>query len=209
MKTVFISDTHGQHRKLGQLPQADLLIHSGDLSRRGEVHEINDFITWFAEQDFRYKVFIAGNHDFYFEDEIAEQIKKSLPPNTYYLCDSGVTIEGINFWGSPVTPTFFNWAFNKDRGKEIMAHWNKIPKNTDILITHGPPFGILDRTKADLNVGCEDLLSKINIIKPKYHLFGHIHEAYGMHQTAHTAYINGSTLNEYYAITNEPVLFDV
>lgn len=209
MKILFISDTHGQHRKLKNLPQADMLIHSGDVSRRGEDHEIEDFIRWFSQLDFQYKIFIAGNHDFYFEDETVNRIQKMLPQNTYYLCDTGVTIEGLSFWGSPITPTFFNWAFNRDRGKEIAKYWAKIPEKTDILITHGPPFGILDLTQSGLNVGCENLLKKVKSIKPQYHLFGHIHEAYGVYESAQTTFINGSILDENYVIANQPIVFNL
>ncbi|WP_071144928.1 metallophosphatase domain-containing protein [Bacteroides ihuae] len=209
MKILFISDTHGQHRKLRNLPEADMLIHGGDVSKRGEDHEIEDFIRWFSQLDFQYKIFIAGNHDFYFEDETVNRIQKMLPQNTYYLCDTGVIIEGLNFWGSPISPTFFNWAFNRDRGKEIAKYWNKIPENTDILITHGPPFGVLDLTQSGLHVGCEDLLKKVKSIKLQYHLFGHIHEAYGVYESAQTTFINGSILDENYVITNQPIVFNL
>lgn len=97
MKILFISDTHGQHQKLKNLPEADMLIHAGDISKRGEAHEIEDFIRWLNKQDFEHKIFIAGNHDFYFEDVTINQIQKMLSPNTHYLCDSGITIDGISF----------------------------------------------------------------------------------------------------------------
>lgn len=209
MKILFLSDTHSQHRKLKNLPQADMVIHGGDVSRSGKDHEVEDFINWFSRLDYQYKIFIAGNHDFYFENETINRIQKMLPPNAHYLCDSGVVIEGINFWGSPVTPTFFNWAFNRDRGKEITKHWDKIPQNTDVLITHGPPLGILDQNDTRQNVGCENLLSKLQSIKPQYHLFGHIHEAYGTHQTAQTTFVNGCILDESYLIANKPVLMNI
>lgn len=209
MKILFLSDTHGQHRKLKNLPEADMLIHSGDVSRTGADHEVEDFIKWLEKRDYKHKIFIAGNHDFYFQRETINRIQRMLPENVHYLCDNGVTIEGINIWGSPITPTFFNWAFNRDRGKEIPKHWSKIPKDTDILITHGPPFGILDQTRAGLNVGCEDLLKKVKSIKPRYHLFGHIHEAYGTHESPHTTFVNGSVLDENYELVNKPVIIEI
>ncbi len=209
MKILFMSDTHGLHRKLKNMPHADMLIHAGDVSKRGEDHEIEDFINWFSKQDYQYKIFIAGNHDFYFENETTNRIQKMLPQNTYYLCDTGVVIEEIKFWGSPITPTFFNWAFNRDRGKNIVKYWNKIPKNTDVLITHGPPFGVLDRTKSGLNVGCEDLLKKVRLIQPKYHLFGHIHEHYGTYKDDRIFFVNGSILDENYMMTNEPIIIEI
>lgn len=209
MKILFISDTHGEHQKLNNLPQADILIHSGDISKRGKDYEIEDFIKWLSSLDFRYKIFIAGNHDFYFEGKTISKVQEMLPQDVFYLCDTGITIEGINIWGSPITPTFFNWAFNRDRGSNIAKYWDKIPQNTDILITHGPPSGILDRTISGSNAGCGDLLKKIELIKPKYHLFGHIHEAYGVYETAHTIFINGSILDEDYRISNPSVSFNI
>lgn len=208
MKIVFISDTHGQHRKLKDLPKADLIIHGGDLSNRGKDHEVEDFIHWFVRLDYAHKIFIAGNHDFYLEEVSPEFIQKKLPVNCHYLCNSGVEIEGIKIWGSPVTPTFFNWAFNEDRGRPIKKFWNLIPKNTDILVTHGPPKNILDKTISDLNVGCEELLKKIKVVQPKFHLFGHIHEAYGKENGNETTFINGSLMNERYKMLHLPVEID-
>ena len=207
MKIVFISDTHGQHRKLKELPKADLIIHGGDVSRMGKDHEVEDFLNWFQCLDYAHKIFIAGNHDFYFENWSAPFIRKKLSSNCHYLCNSGVTIEGISFWGSPITPTFFNWAFNEDRGKPIQKFWKMIPEETDVLITHGPPFGILDRTISGLEVGCEDLLKTIKKLKPKFHLFGHIHEAYGEENGINTTFINGSLLDEHYNLVNAPKEF--
>ena len=209
MKIVFISDTHGQHRKLKNLPKADLIIHGGDVSKLGKDHEVEDFIHWFLRLDYAHKIFIAGNHDFYFEDYSRDFIQKKLTSNCHYLCDSGVEIEGVKIWGSPITPTFFNWAFNEDRGKAIEKYWNMIPIDTDILLTHGPVKGILDRTISDINAGCEDLLNTVKKVKPKFHLFGHIHEAYGKEKVKETTFVNGSLLNEKYELVNSPVEIDL
>ena len=115
----------------------------------------------------------------------------------------------MKIWGSPVTPTFFNWAFNVDRGKAIEKYWNMIPIDTDILLTHGPVKGILDRTISDINAGCEDLLNTVKKVKPKFHLFGHIHEAYGKEKVKETTFVNGSLLNEKYELVNSPVEIDL
>ncbi|WP_143068767.1 metallophosphoesterase family protein [Kaistella treverensis] len=131
-----------------------------------------------------------------------------LNENTFYLHNSSVEIDGLQIWGSPYPPTFFNWAFNVDRGKEIEKIWKDIPRDTDILITHGPPFGILDQTHSNQHVGCEELLKKIYKIQPQYHLFGHIHEAYGIFNTEKTTFINGSVLNEHYEMVNLPITFE-
>lgn len=205
MKIVFISDTHGQHRKLKNLPKADLIINGGDVSKLGKDHEVEDFIHWFLRLDYAHKIFIAGNHDFYFDDYSFDFIQKKLTSNCHYLCNSGVEIDWIKIWGSPVTPTFFNWAFNEDRGKAIEKYWNMIPSDIDILVTHGPVRGILDRTISNINTGCEDLLKTVKKVKPKFHLFGHIHEAYGEEKVNKTIFINGSLLNEKYELVNSPV----
>lgn len=208
MKIVAISDTHGLHRQV-VLPKGDMLLHSGDVSNIGTLNGIVDFLNWFSQQDFTHKIFIAGNHDFYFENVSPQDLAELIPDNVIYLNDSGVTVEGIHIWGSPVTPRFGNWAFNRDRGAEIDRHWQQIPTNTDILLTHGPPHGILDKTYSDLQVGCAMLLQKINQIQPKYSIFGHIHEAAGQVQKNNIHFINASVVNLRYQVVNPPVVFEV
>jgi Icc-related predicted phosphoesterase len=208
MKFIAISDTHGFHHKLS-LPAGDVLVHAGDVCNRGTEKEALDFITWFSNQNYKYKIFIAGNHDFYFEKTPFDIIEKVIPKNVIYLCDSGVQIEGINIWGSPVSPWFYNWAFNRFRGADILMHWNKIPNQTDLLITHGPVFGKLDKTKGGEKVGCVDLLNTVQKINPKIHLCGHIHEAYGEINLSNTKFINASVLDENYILKNNPVVFDL
>lgn len=207
MRIVAIADTHSQHDKL-KLPEADMILHAGDISKRGEEQEILAFLHWFKNMDYRYKIFIAGNHDFYFERTSPEKIKEIIPENVIYLCDSGITIEGIRIWGSPVTPTFFNWAFNRDRGEAISRHWDLIPEGTDILMTHGPVAGILDKTTRGEEVGCAGLLKRVGELKPKYYIGGHIHEAYGKLESQSTTYFNASVLDERYHLKNGPWLFD-
>ena len=209
MLFLALSDTHGKHRLLKNLPKADVIIHAGDVSKDGSERSVMDFMNWYSELDYPHKIFIAGNHDFYFEREPEAYLKKNIPANLIYLNDSGVTINGINIWGSPITPWFYDWAFNRQRGTEISKHWKLIPKNTDILITHGPADGILDQVNAIRAVGCEHLLKRINSIKPKVHVCGHIHEAYGSVESKHTKFINASVLDEHYQIMNLPILFEL
>jgi Icc-related predicted phosphoesterase len=208
LKFVAISDTHCRHSSL-QLPKADVLIHAGDITYRGKKSEVDDFLHWFFKQHYSYKIFIAGNHDFYFEKHPVSEIAQMLPKDIIYLNDSGTVINGINIWGSPVTPWFFNWAFNRFRGTSINRHWKMIPPNTDVLITHGPPFGILDTVINGRNVGDKDLLKKVLEIKPKVHVCGHIHEAYGVAKKGVTKFINACVLNECYELVNAPVLFEL
>ncbi|HFA51599.1 MAG TPA: metallophosphoesterase [Bacteroidetes bacterium] len=208
MKIVAISDTHSKHLQL-HLPIGDLLIHAGDVSGRGTEAEVLSFLDWFASLDFKYKIFIAGNHDYFFERMTDAYVRNLIPDNIIYLNDEGTEIEGIKIWGSPVQPWFYDWAFNRRRGREIDKHWKLIPDDTDILITHGPAHGILDRTRNGSLAGCEDLLRRIKKVKPKYHIAGHIHEAYGMVEKDGTTFINASVLNLRYELVNEPIVFEI
>ena len=203
LKIVAISDTHGQHRSL-KLTKGDIIIHSGDVSKSGRPEEIQDFLDWFSKLKFAHKIFIAGNHDFLFENEHTDVLSKMIPEGVTYLNDSGVEIVGIKIWGSPVTPWFNDWAFNRDRGSEIKKHWDLIPNDTDILVTHGPPFGILDETVYGKRTGCEELLVRVSQVKPKYHIFGHIHEDYGQFIKGETTFINASVLDDWYDMKNKP-----
>jgi Icc-related predicted phosphoesterase len=202
------SDTHGLHRRIKDIPLADIIIHAGDISNIGEEHQVIDFLNWFADLPHQHKIFIAGNHDFFFERESKKYIEKNIPSTIIYLNDSSCTIDSINIYGSPITPRFYDWAFNRDRGKAIQQHWKLIPTDTDILITHGPPFGKLDATTNNYRTGCEDLLKVVEKIKPQYHIFGHIHEAYGMTYNDHTTFINASILDEHYRIKNKPFFIE-
>jgi Icc-related predicted phosphoesterase len=208
LKFVVISDTHAKHAEI-ELPPGDIIIHAGDMSRMGREKEVDDFLNWFAALPYTYKIFIAGNHDFFFERNSDSDISKLIPENVIYLNDTGITVEGIKIWGSPITPWFFDWAFNRIRGAEIRKHWELIPDKVDILITHGPAYGILDRTVSNETVGCRDLLKRIGEVQPAYHLFGHIHEGYGMVEKDGTVFINASVVDEKYHVRNKPVSFEL
>ena len=207
MRFVALSDTHGKHNF--ELPPGDVLLHAGDVSSRGLKSEIQRFLDWFSSLDYTYKIFIAGNHDFFFEEAPKEEIEAIIPDNLIYLNDSGVEIEGIKIWGSPIQPWFHDWAFNRKRGPEIQKHWDLIPADSDIVITHGPAFGIHDRLISGTPVGCEDLLPTLQRIAPKVHLCGHIHEAYGERKVGETLFLNASILNVRYEIANAPIEFEL
>jgi len=209
MRLLFISDTHNQHRSL-RLPEADILIHCGDISGQGRLAEVVDFLDWYGSMPHRHKVLIAGNHDF-----LAEQnptlFKSLIPQNVIYLNDSGCEIQGLRIWGSPISPWFFDWAFNRQRGTDIRQHWDLIPLDTEILITHGPPYGILDEVAHDRRrVGCQDLRTKIESLNfLKIHAFGHIHEGYGQHEEEGKLFLNASVLDEHYVLKNAPWVWEV
>lgn len=206
-KFVVISDTHNKHNQITKdLGSGDFIIHAGDITSMGYQGEVTDFLNWFSQLDFEHKIFIAGNHDFWFEtnDDIAGVFKDR---GVHYLYDTMVELDNIKIYGSPWQPRFFDWAFNVDRGPKIAEKWAKIPEGLDVLITHGPPFGILDDTVQGQRVGCQDLLFKVLEVKPRYHIFGHIHYAYGMSIKEDTTFINAASLGERYTYLHKPIQF--
>ena len=215
MKLSIISDTHNKHKHVtGDLPGGDLLIHSGDISSMGYEHEITQFADWYDKiATYDHKVFIAGNHDWGFQNNV-EKVKEIIDfyPTMTYLQDQLHTIQDDNgtevkIWGSPWQPEFYNWAFNLPRnGEELKAVWDMIPEGIDILITHGPAWGFLDDVEGNRNVhlGCELLAERIKQIKPKIHICGHIHTGYGHHYDGHTHYFNAAVLNERYLYSHLP-----
>lgn len=212
IKLVFISDTHGKHSdKDFVVPAGDIIIHCGDVSSYGTEAQILDFCDWFEKLPHTHKIMIPGNHDFLFEKkyDVAKNITDSR--NINLLIDSGIELEGIKFWGSPITPWFHNWAFNRYRGSNIQDHWDKIPYGIDVLITHGPPSYLgnnLGRVQEGEDVGCYDLYKAIQRVKPKINCFGHIHEGYGTYTEEETLFINCSILNRRYVRTNDPISVD-
>lgn len=207
MKFVVISDTHGKHRAL-KLPTGDVIIHAGDFCHFGSDRDMNDFMAWYDELNFETKILVAGNHDF-FAAEKPDHFKALLPPKIHYLNDSGLTIKGIKVWGAPVQPDLVGWAFGKKRGHEMKKHWDLIPEDTKILITHTPPFGILDKPRSGKAVGCEELTRKLEDLTVKYHIFGHVHASYGTQETAKTTYINASNINSAKGLVNKPITFEL
>jgi Icc-related predicted phosphoesterase len=209
-KLVLISDTHTMHEDL-ILPEGDILIHAGDFTSRGEPGEVGDFFGWLEEQakNFEHIIFIAGNHDKSFEYKstwVSYAISK-LSANIHYLEDSEIVIDGIKFYGSPWQPEFFNWAFNLPRGQELKEKWDMIPNDTDVLITHGPPMYMLDYTVRDMwNVGCLDLYNRVLQVKPKLHVFGHIHEGYGIKEHEGIEFVNASNVTYRYDLKNKPIV---
>lgn len=218
MKIVCISDTHGKHHQITKdLQDAEMIIHAGDISGMGYEHEIRNFLEWYSSLSYKHKILIAGNHDFFFQDypSRAKDILAEFP-NIIYLENSGITIDGIKIWGSPQQPRFFNWAFNENRGEAIRYYWKLIPKDTDILITHGPAYGygdwVANRThhnNYENNVGCKDLLEFIMDIQPTYHIFGHIHSGNGIYKTDGTTFVNASVLGESYMYNYSPTLIEI
>jgi len=187
-----------------EIPDCDVLIHTGDFCIRGKAEDAQEFVDWFASIPIPEKIFIAGNHDRVMETH-PHLVKIPVGNGVTYLEDRGVTIMGYKFWGSPVSPAFNNWAFNRTRGPQIKEHWDRIPEGTDVLITHGPPLGILDFVAWDnKGVGCKDLLFAVTKIRPSLHCFSHVHGGYGLRAEGTTLFANGSFVNEDYNPINKP-----
>jgi Icc-related predicted phosphoesterase len=213
MKIVFISDTHGLHDNIMQpIPDGDILVHCGDVSNYGSISQLTEFISWFIGLPHKHKVFIGGNHDFGLEKKQPwiEDGLQSLPENVHYLEDSGVEIEGIKFWGMPWTPRFYNWAFMTYTPEEAQEKAALIPEDTEILVTHGPPRGVLDLTTYGAErVGCIELAARLyELPNVKVHSFGHIHEEYGVEELNDRTYINASICTLRYSPSNAPIVLE-
>jgi Icc-related predicted phosphoesterase len=196
LKIDCISDTHGQHRKIN-LPGGDIIIHSGDCCC-GRLEAAMEFLDWYKEQKYSHLILVPGNHDSIFERMPELMLEECKNRGIILLNDSGCEIEGIKIWGSPVQPWFYDWAFNRQRGADIQRHWDLIPKDTEILITHGPPYKIRDEVKSDglsIYVGCEDLYRTILQTQIKLHIFGHVHEGRGHAYLDSRTYINASSVD--------------
>lgn len=213
MKIVCISDTHNCNEQI-VVPDGDILIHSGDATTVGNIPQISAFNHWFKNLPHKFKIFVAGNHDWMFEtnNSFARQM---LDKSIIYLQDSTVEIEGLKIYGSPWQPRFFDWAFNLNRGAEMAEKWKLIPVDTDILITHGPPNGILDEVPRKYwveNTGCEELIKKVEELAKnnlKLHIFGHIHCGYGTAEKFGVRFVNASTCDESYNPTQPPIVVEI
>lgn len=209
MRIACISDTHCQLEYI-PIPEADILIHAGDATDLGKLQELIQFNAALGKVKARFKhiLFVPGNHDLLFETD--PNFARQIVSNATILIDQPITIENRLFYGSPWTPEFRHWAFggNKNKLEEMFSH---IPEETDILITHGPPGGILDSSSfhGGLPLGSYELLSAIERIKPKLHVFGHIHGGYGTQQIGTTQFVNAAACTERLSPIQSPFVIEV
>ena len=202
MKILHLSDTHSQHGLLKDLPEADVVVHSGDFTFAGSEAEAYDFMNWFCDLSYRHKIFIAGNHDDCMYG--AENIE-GLPNDVHYLCNSGVAIDGLKFYGVPM-------FMQDDIEGKYPELFSKISLTCDVLITHQPPYGICDLSDYGRGVthrGNSDLRERIEQLHLKAHLFGHEHDAYDHVQVNQTQFSNGSVLDNLYRWVNNPRLIEL
>ena len=199
MKILHLSDTHGRHRELTDMPPADVLVHSGDFTLAGGDMEALDFIEWLCDLPYKHKIFIAGNHD----DNMLDASLEGLPDDVHYLCDNSIVIDGITFYGAPMYVGFFGGELNG------IEHYERIPDDVDVLITHRPPIGILDSTDNEIHYGSSLLLDRLTACKPKLHLFGHVHGAYGMTEWKGVTFSSAALLDGEYNICFPPRLLSM
>lgn len=192
MKILHISDTHGRHKELADLPQADMVIHSGDFSFGESEEEIISFLNWFLDLPYRHKILVAGNHDGVLYDARLE----GLDANCHYLCNSGVEIDGFRFYGLPM----FIQDYLNGRMEKNMEN---IPAGIDVLVSHQPPYGILDHSDST-NYGSHNLLARVGAIAPRLHLFGHIHASNGETMLGSTRFVNSAIASEDYLSLQPP-----
>ncbi len=213
---VILSDTHSLHSHVS-VPSGDVLIHCGDFSASGDVHDTVEFLKWFESQLHDAKVLVAGNHDKLSDQEptLFRSLLAEHAPSVTYLQDSGVWIGGLYVYGSPVTPTFFDWYHMRDRGEAIRKHWDAIPAYTNVLVTHGPPLGFGDWSPYDkIHAGDADLLDAIKRVKPSVACHGHFHHSQCINELAHedgtkTILVNATICNEQYRPVNKSVVIDL
>lgn len=207
MNIICFADTHRCVDGL-DIPKADVAVCAGDCCNSGALEDVVAFNSWFSRLPCKYKILVAGNHDICFEREPA-LARSLLSKDIIYLQDEGVEIDGVKFYGSPWQLPFMDWAFNLPEG-DLRRKFARIPRGVDVLITHSPPHGILDSTPAKTGLGSAALLERVREVRPKYHIFGHIHHGYGKYvdKARNITFINASLLDEGYNFVNKPVLIE-
>jgi predicted phosphohydrolase len=198
MRLIAVSDTHGRHDLITDIPDGDILVHAGDFMNSGlHPEEILSFNRWLAKRAIKHRLVCGGNHDRLFQ--LVPRLAREVLTDATYLENTGVTIDGESFWASPYTPEFLRWAFMYPRGTAARQYWDQIPYDLAVLITHGPPFGILDQAEpGGENHGCKELLKAVKVKRPKVHIFGHIHGGAGTFDNGITRFVNSAFLNERY-----------
>lgn len=208
IKIVAISDTHNKHQNI-KIPKCDILIHAGDLSMVGSWIELNAFNNWLGTLQAKHIVLVPGNHDWLFAEN--EREARSIVDKANILIEESITLEGLKIYGFPHQPRFGDWAFNVDRDSpEMQRIVNRIPVDTDILVTHGPPAAVLDYIpRSKENVGCRLLANAVNnrerLPNLTHHIFGHIHEGAGQEIKNGVRYINAAQLDERYQVAQTPI----
>ena len=204
MDLVLFGDTHQLHREVS-FPAGDVLICVGDFSMFSkDLRAIEDFDEWLGEQPHPHKLVIPGNHEFFLE---ADQRRRSVLSNARVLIDEDVTIDGLKFYGSPMTP-LFGAAFGEPSSAKRKQRWAKVPADTHILITHGPPLGILDLSPGQFDrMGDPELRDRIRDLHSlRLHAFGHVHGGFGLEEEDGVTFANVALMGHLGELVNEPLV---
>src|ERR1700733_10030158 len=203
LRLVLLSDTHQLEREIIQVPDGDILIHAGDFTFFSKsLKAILDFNHWLGELPHRC-VIVPGNHEFFLESDPS---RRSLISNATVLINEGIEIQGLRIWGSPVTP-LYGGAFGLSSAEYRRRLYAQIPEDTDVLISHGPPYGILDSSPdSGMHSGCRELFDAVMRVRPKLHVFGHVHGAHGIFVTDHTTFVNAALLGVDGDLENSPIV---
>lgn len=207
---VATSDTHGRHGEV-PMPDGDILIHAGDSTRVGGLDEFMRFAEWMnAQKKYKHRIWIAGNHELSMEDAAnKKEILSLFDDDVIYLENEGVELEGIHFYGSPFTPEFFNWAFMKD-DSDLAAEWKKIWDSVNVLITHGPPYSILDKNNRGDACGSQSLYEHVKLLPHlTHHIFGHLHHSHGYEEIDGMHFHNVCALDDAYRYKNPPQIIQI
>jgi len=200
---VLLSDTHQLHREL-EIPDGDVLIHAGDFTLFSKsLQAIDDFNAWLGKLPHRHKIVVPGNHEFFLEED---RRRCSLLSHARVLINEGIEIEGLRIWGSPVTP-LYGGAFGMSSAADRMRLYAGIPEDVDVLVTHGPPHGILDRGReSEMHSGCAELRNAVLRTRPKLHVFGHVHGGYGVLRGEHTMFVNAALFGASGGLDHAPIV---
>lgn len=209
MKIVCISDTHEKHDRLA-VPDGDVLIFAGDCTMSGDAGQLQRFNAWLGALPHKHKLWVFGNHEWTCDPRNKHYISghESLITAGLQLNGSGVTIEGVRFWGSPMAPRFHGWAFGLE-SYESFQYWRRVPDDTDVLVTHGPAREIMDQNIGGEHCGCPNLLERIEEVEPILHVFGHIHTRYGTESVGRTLFVNASVVDDSYDLVRPAVCVDI
>ena len=207
MRLVIISDTHALHEQLGPL-SGDVLIHCGDFCDGFHIDDddVSKIDQWFGGLNFDCILCVGGNHDFVAQERRSHG--KPVFQNAIFLQDECYEFGGLKFYGSPWLPDLDGWAYFLS-DDERRDKWNRIPVDTDVLITHTPPFGILDRPRSGHSVGCSYLRAALEDIDLRVHCFGHVHASYGQRDESKVKFYNASVVDSHYRVTNPAFIVDL
>lgn len=204
-KIVCLSDTHGLHRQVS-IPESDILIHAGDLTGLDKsLNSIREFDEWLGELPHSHKIVVPGNHDFAFEENPFPQ---SLFRNATVLINQEIRILGLKIWGSPVTP-LYGGAFGLSSAADRRKLYANVPAGLDVLVTHGPPYGILDYAPNGIHLGCRELLKTVERTNPRVHIFGHIHGAHSVCTGPPTTFVNAALVGVNDLVTHAPIVVEI